>query len=66
MKETYSLIEVQQMLRDVVSLAFDPCPDPDFYEKVFSKYDNEIQDYILNLLVAALMARKFAELSTEK
>lgn len=66
MKKTYSLEEVQQMLRDVVSMAFDPNPDPAFYEKLFSKYEEEMQDYIINLMLAALMARKFAKLATEK
>lgn len=63
MKETYSLEEVKQMLKDIVTIAFDPNPDADFYAKVFSKYEEEMQEYITSLLLAALMARKFAEIA---
>ena len=66
MKETYSLEEVKQMLKDVVTIAFDPKPDPNFYEELFDKYENEMQDYIINLLIAALMAREFAKIVKEK
>lgn len=66
MKETYSLKEVKELMKDIVTIAFDPAPDADFYMKVFSKYEEEMQEYVTSLLLAALMARKFAELSTEK
>lgn len=65
MKETYSLKEVQQLLRDVVTIAFDPNPDADFYANLFSKYEDDMQEYITNMLLAAVMARKFAELASE-
>ena len=65
MKETYSLKEVQQLLKDVVTIAFDPNPDADFYMELFSKYEEEMQEYITNMLLAAVMARKFAELASE-
>lgn len=66
MKETYSLEEVKQLLRDSVSIAFDPNPDADFYLKVFSKYEPEMQEYITNLLLAAALARKFAEIASKE
>lgn len=66
MKETYSLEEVKQLLRDVVTIAFDPAPDAEFYENLFSKYEEEMQEYVTNLLLAAVMARKFADLATSK
>lgn len=66
MKETYSLEEVKQMLKDVVTIAFDPNPDADFYAKVFSKYEEGMQEYITSLLLAALMARKFAEIASNE
>lgn len=66
MKETYSLEEVKQMLRDVVTIAFDPNPDADFYAKVFNKYEEGMQEYITSLLLAALMARKFAEIASNE
>ena len=65
MKETYSLKEVKQVVKDVVTIAFDPNPDADFYVELFSKYDEELQEYITNALLAAVMARKFAELTME-
>ena len=63
MKETYSLKEVKQLLKDVVTIAFDPNPDADFYAELFSKYEEDMQEYVTNILLAAVMARKFAELS---
>jgi hypothetical protein len=65
MKETYSLKEVKQVVKDVVTIAFDPNPDADFYVELFNKYDEELQEYITNALLAAVMARKFAELTME-
>lgn len=65
MKETYSIEEVKQLVKDVASIAFDPNPDADFYAKVFSKYEEGMQEYITNVLLAAVMARKFAELALE-
>ncbi len=65
MKETYSLNEVKQVIKDIATLAFDPNPDADFYAKLLSKYDEDLQEYITSILLAALMARKFAEIAME-
>lgn len=65
MKETYSIAEVKQVVKDIATIAFDPNPDADFYAELFSKYDEGLQEYITGVLLAALMARKFAEMAME-
>jgi hypothetical protein len=66
MKETYSITEVKQLLKDTVTIAFDPNPNADFYAELFSKYEEKMQEYITDLLLAAVLARKFAEIASKE
>jgi hypothetical protein len=66
MKETYSLKEVKDLIRDVITISFDPNPDADFYAKLFGKYDEEMQKYVTDALLAALLAREFTKIATVK
>lgn len=66
MKETYSLKEVKDLIRDVITISFDPNPNADFYAKLFGKYDEEMQKYVTDALLAALLAREFTKIATAK